>query len=145
MAISKFPIVENCCLCATASAEYTVVLISPNSNQLSVNIHFHSSYFSIQKISSLQSYTEKYFGISEWQRLVDNNDFNEQILKDVQDACRKGGIERFETPQRVKIVLEAWTPETGLVTDALKLKRKAIDQKYNSIIDALYADKSNPE
>ncbi|CAF1359072.1 unnamed protein product [Adineta ricciae] len=126
MAISKFPIVENCCLCATASAEYTVVLISPNSNQL-------------------KSYTEKYFGIREWQRLVDNNDFNEQILKDVQDACRKGGIERFETPQRVKIVLEAWTPETGLVTDALKLKRKAIDQKYNSIIDALYVDKSNPE
>ena len=30
MAISKFPVVENCCLCASASAEYTIVLINLN-------------------------------------------------------------------------------------------------------------------
>ena len=62
-------------------------------------------------------------------------------MKDVQEACRKGGIERFETPQRVKVVTEAWTPETGLVTDALKLKRKAIEQKYRDQIEDLYLDK----
>lgn len=62
-------------------------------------------------------------------------------MKDVQEACRKGGIERFETPQRVKVVTEAWTPETGLVTDALKLKRKAIEQKYRDQIEDLYIDK----
>jgi hypothetical protein len=38
MAISKFPIVENCCLCASASADYTVVLICPNPKQLAVRI-----------------------------------------------------------------------------------------------------------
>ncbi len=122
MAISKFPIVENCCLCASASAEYTVILICPNPKQI-------------------QGYSEKHFGEKEWQKLVDDQEFNEHILKDIQDVCHKGGIERFETPQRIKIITEPWTPETGLVTDALKLKRKAIEQKYKDDIEDLYVDK----
>ncbi|CAF3504649.1 unnamed protein product [Rotaria sp. Silwood1] len=122
MAISKVPIIENSCLCASHSAEYTVALICPNTKQMS-------------------NYTERHFDEKEWQKLVDNEDFVEQILKEVQDACKKAGIERFETPQRIKIVLEAWTPETGLVTDALKLKRKAIEQKYKDDIEDLYQDK----
>ena len=39
------------------------------------------------------------------------------------------------------MVTEAWLPETGLVTDALKLKRKAIEQKYRDQIEDLYLDK----
>jgi hypothetical protein len=66
-------------------------------------------------------------------------------LKEVENACKKGGIERFETPQRVKVVTEAWTPETGLVTDALKLKRKAIEQKYKDEIEDLYEAKQKPK
>ncbi|CAF1080787.1 unnamed protein product [Rotaria sordida] len=126
MAVSKFLIVENCCLCASSSAEYTVLLISPNPKQMTI-------------------YSEKKFNEKEWQKLIDNEEFNEQILKDVQEACKKGGIEKFETPQRVKIVTEIWTPETGLVTDALKLKRKAIEQKYHDVIEDLYIDKPKKE
>lgn len=46
-------------------------------------------------------------------------------------------------PQRVRIVKETWTPETGLVTDALKLKRKAIEQKYRRILAELYSDEQS--
>ena len=48
--------------------------------------------------------------------------------------------------KRVKVVGDPWTPETGLVTDALKLKRKAIEQKFKDIIEDLYHDqpKKNP-
>jgi len=88
-----------------------------------------------------QSYSEKHFGETQWQKLVDDEEFKEQVLKDIQTACAKNGIEKFETPQRVKIVTESWTPETGLVTDALKLKRKAIEQKYKDDIEDLYIDK----
>ncbi len=38
MAISKVPIFENCCLCASASAEYTVLLVSPNTKNMSVSL-----------------------------------------------------------------------------------------------------------
>ncbi len=96
-------------------------------------------------IGLFQSYTEKHFGEKDWQKLVDNEEFNEQILKEVQDACKKGGIERFETPQRVKVATEPWLPESGLVTDALKLKRKAIEQKYKDDIEDLYQEKKTKQ
>ncbi|CAF3068503.1 unnamed protein product [Rotaria socialis] len=121
MAISKIPTIENCCVCASASSEFTVALICPN-------------------IKQMADYTERHYDEKEWQKLVDNDDLNEDILKQIQDGCKKGGIERFETPQRIKIVKEAWTPETGLVTDALKLKRKAIEQKYKFDIELLYEE-----
>ncbi len=89
----------------------------------------------------MKIYAEKHFGDNEWQQFVDDEEFLEQIIKDIQEICKKNGIERFETPQRVKIVTENWTPETGLVTDALKLKRKAIEQKYKDNIEGLYHDK----
>lgn len=93
----------------------------------------------------LKIYSERNFGEKDWQKLIDDDEFNEKVLQDVQDACKKGGIERFETPQRVKLVTEAWIPETGLVTDALKLKRKAIEQKYKDVIDNLYMNKPKKE
>ena len=72
--------------------------------------------------------TEKFFATRDWPNLLDDEKFTEQVLKDVQKACRKGGIERFETAQRLKIVSEAWTAaDSGFVTDARKLKRKAIE------------------
>jgi len=89
----------------------------------------------------MANYTERHFGEKDWQKLVDDDEFNDLVLKEVQDACKKGGIERFETPQRIKVVTEPWTPESGLVTDALKLKRKAIEHKYKDDIEDLYLDK----
>ena len=38
MAIGKIPIADNCCLCASASAEYTVVLLCPNPKQMAVRL-----------------------------------------------------------------------------------------------------------
>jgi long-subunit acyl-CoA synthetase (AMP-forming) len=37
-AISKSPIVENCCLCASSSAEHTVALISPKPKEMEVSL-----------------------------------------------------------------------------------------------------------
>jgi long-chain acyl-CoA synthetase len=37
MAISKVPFIENCCLCASASAEHTVLLICPNPKNMPVS------------------------------------------------------------------------------------------------------------
>lgn len=84
---------------------------------------------------------ERNFHEKDWKNLIDNEDFKEAILKEVQDACKKGGTENIETPRNIKIVADTWTPESGLVTDALKLKRRAIEQKYKDDINELYNDK----
>lgn len=40
---------------------------------------------------------------------------------------------------QVKLCVEEWLPESGLVTAALKIRRKQIQQFYQADIDALYA------
>jgi len=38
---------------------------------------------------------------------------------------------RFEIPTKVKVDDEMWTPESGLVTAALKLQRNPLREHYN--------------
>lgn len=52
-----------------------------------------------------------------------------------------GKLERFEVPQKISLSSEVWTPETGLVTDAFKLKRKELKQHYINDIERLYGTK----
>uniref|UniRef100_A0A8C1K768 long-chain-fatty-acid--CoA ligase n=1 Tax=Cyprinus carpio TaxID=7962 RepID=A0A8C1K768_CYPCA len=52
-----------------------------------------------------------------------------------------GKLERFEVPQKIRLSSEAWTPETGLVTDAFKLKRKELKNHYIKDIERLYGAK----
>jgi long-chain acyl-CoA synthetase len=57
----------------------------------------------------------------------------------VSDFCLSHGLDRFEIPTKMKLVKEAWLPDTGLVTDSLKIKRKEVDKFYAKEIEALYA------
>jgi hypothetical protein len=40
----------------------------------------------------------------------------------------------------VHLVLEPWTVQAGLLTPTLKIKRQAIEARYGSEIEALYAN-----
>ena len=51
-AISKSSIVENCCLCASSSAEHTVALICPKPKEMEVSLLKLVSKFPNQKQSS---------------------------------------------------------------------------------------------
>jgi long-chain acyl-CoA synthetase len=70
--------------------------------------------------------------------LGENKEIMQQLTKEMVDHCLKQGLDRFEAPTRVKFVKEIWLPDTGLVTDSLKLKRKEIEKFYKKEIDALY-------
>lgn len=50
-------------------------------------------------------------------------------------------LERFEIPVKVRLSPEPWTPETGLVTDAFKLKRKELKNHYLNDIERMYGGK----
>ena len=50
-----------------------------------------------------------------------------------------GKLEKFEIPLRIKMVNEIWTPDTGLVTEAFKLRRKNIETLYMNEIIRMYA------
>ena len=56
----------------------------------------------------------------------------------IQKACFEKGIERIEMPNKVCIDFIQWTPDTGLVTDALKLKRRNIQERFTDEIKEMY-------
>lgn len=50
-------------------------------------------------------------------------------------------LQGFEIPVMVHLSPEPWTPETGLVTDAFKLKRKELKNHYLNDIERMYGHK----
>lgn len=72
------------------------------------------------------------------QMLDESPEVLSRLQIELTEHCRKQGIERFETPAKLIFVKEIWTPDTGLVTDSLKLKRKQLEQFYSAEISAAY-------
>lgn len=58
-------------------------------------------------------------------------------MKNLQEA-KKARLEKFETPAKVKLLSDPWTPETGLVTGALKIKRDIIRKTFQEELSKLY-------
>ena len=48
------------------------------------------------------------------------------------------GLEKFEIPKKITLVTDEWTPESGLVTAAMKLKRKELEKYYSIEIQTMY-------
>lgn len=47
-------------------------------------------------------------------------------------------LDKFETPAKIKLLPEPWTPESGLVTAALKIKREQLKAKFKDELQKLY-------
>lgn len=69
-----------------------------------------------------------------------NEKFMSKIVKQFIDHCLSQSVDRFEAPTKLKFVKESWVPDSGLVTDSLKIKRKDIDKFYQKEINQLYKD-----
>lgn len=71
-----------------------------------------------------------------------------QVVKSVTESViqygQKAKLQKFEIPRQVHLIPEPWTPESGLVTAAFKLKRKPIQQKFAQEIEDMYNLLENP-
>ena len=59
------------------------------------------------------------------------------VLKRIKSAAK--GFPQYALPRNVYITLEPWTIDNGLITPTLKLKRKALNEKFAPQIQTLYA------
>ena len=59
------------------------------------------------------------------------------VLKRIKTAVKD--FPQYALPRNVHMTLEPWTIENGLITPTLKLKRKALNEKFAPQIQALYA------
>ena len=59
------------------------------------------------------------------------------VLKRIKTAVKD--FPQYALPRNVYLTLEPWTIENGLITPTLKLKRKALNEKFAPQIQTLYA------
>jgi len=63
------------------------------------------------------------------------------VKKSLLAASKESGLSKQEIPSAIYIETLQWLPETGLITDAFKIKRKALNEHYASIVAKLYNKK----
>ncbi|XP_015174146.1 PREDICTED: long-chain-fatty-acid--CoA ligase 4 isoform X1 [Polistes dominula] len=115
------PVVENICVYGDPSKSYTVALIVPNHHTL-------------EEIAANLGITGKTF-----EELCNDPKVEKAVLQELVEQAKKCQLQKFEIPGAVKLCPEQWSPDMGLVTAAFKLKRKAVQERYQHEINRMYA------
>jgi len=72
--------------------------------------------------------------------LCANKDVAHMVLKACNDLARQNKFKHAETLKDVVLCPDEWTPDTGLVTAAMKIQRGAVVKRFRKEIDAAYQD-----
>ncbi|XP_042732311.1 long-chain-fatty-acid--CoA ligase 4 isoform X2 [Lagopus leucura] len=121
-ALKNCSLIDNICAYAKSDQSYVISFVVPNQKKLTA--------LAEQK------------GISgTWVEICNNPTMEAEILREIKEVANKMKLERFEIPIKVRLSPEPWTPETGLVTDAFKLKRKELKNHYLNDIERMYGGK----
>jgi len=122
--LKTHPGVENICVCGDSSQKFTVALVIPGQGYL-------------DKVA------EK---LGKMGKTREDLCMDDEVLAEYRMVLVKHGTEqrlvKFEIPQAVFLVSEPWTPESGLITAAMKLKRKSLEAAFASEISNMY-DRNN--
>lgn len=65
------------------------------------------------------------------------------VKKMFDERALQVNLNRTERPLKILLVEDEWTPDSGLVTAALKIRRKNIESRYTEEINKLYNIKKN--
>lgn len=116
-------VVDNMCIFADSTRDKTVAVLVPDLDVL-------------RQIASRHGIDSKQMTL---QDLCEDDEVNTVVLKELQLHGRRCGLSRWEIPAAVHLTDELWTPDTGLVTAALKLRRKQISQQYQTMVLDMYS------
>uniref|UniRef100_A0A8D0AUX3 long-chain-fatty-acid--CoA ligase n=1 Tax=Sander lucioperca TaxID=283035 RepID=A0A8D0AUX3_SANLU len=120
--LKNCPLVDNICAYANSDQSYVISFVVPN--------HKH-----------LTALAEQLHVRGTWEEMCNNSQVEKEALRIITDAALSAKMERFEIPKKIRLSAEPWTPETGLVTDAFKLKRKELKTHYQEDIERMYGGK----
>ncbi|RWS00501.1 long chain fatty acid CoA ligase-like protein, partial [Dinothrombium tinctorium] len=119
--------VDNICVCGDSNHNYLIALIVPNRVKL-------------QTLSKLSDSNESKL---EFNELVNDSKVIDAVLSSIKITAIEAGLMKYEIPQKVKLCEEEWTPENGLITAAMKVRRKQIQEFYANDIKAMYSTDIN--
>ncbi|XP_034969579.2 long-chain-fatty-acid--CoA ligase 4 isoform X1 [Zootoca vivipara] len=121
-ALKNCPLIDNICAYAKSDQSYVISFVVPNQKKLT-------------------ALAEQKGATGSWVDICNNPTMESEVLKEIKQMANKMKLERFEIPVKVRLSPEPWTPETGLVTDAFKLKRKELKNHYLNDIERMYGGK----
>lgn len=113
------PLVENACIHADSTKTFCTVLIAPAEKGLT----------DLAKTMNISG---------DFAELCGKKILQSTVLKSITEHARKNGLTKFEIPANVFLCKELWTPESGLVTAAFKIKRKEILNFYAEAVQSMY-------
>ncbi|CAN6479750.1 unnamed protein product [Victoria cruziana] len=70
--------------------------------------------------------------------LCDKKEAVEEVRKALAKEGKIARLDKFEIPAKIKLLPDPWTPESGLVTAALKLKRENLRSTFKEELQQLY-------
>jgi len=104
---------------ATSSMSYAIALICPNPGPL--------------KAKAAELGVE-----GELPALCKDEKVIAAVLEDCAKVCKAAKLQKFETPTKIILIDELWTPENDMLTAVQKLKRREIAAKHKAQIDETY-------
>jgi long-chain acyl-CoA synthetase len=113
--------VDNICVYGDSFYTYLVGLVVPNP----------------ESIRALAEKLSKPENIS-FSDLCLDKDIVNTVLTAIQKFGIKSNLQKIEIPSKIKLCCEEWVPESGLVTAALKIRRKKIQEFYLTDIYLMY-------
>lgn len=113
-------LVEQICVYANSFHNFTVGLVVPNQKNLC-------------KLAS-----EIGLNGLDFKQLCKNQKLANEVTKKLSEFGVISCLERFEIPAKISLCPDAWMPDSGLVTDAFKLKRKNLEEKFQTEIRTMY-------
>ncbi|XP_069468719.1 long-chain-fatty-acid--CoA ligase 4 isoform X2 [Ambystoma mexicanum] len=121
-ALKNCPLIDNICAYANSFQSYVISFVVPNQKRLTT----------LAQQNGIDG---------TWEDICNNSMMEMEVLKEIKEVANSMKLERFEIPIKVRLSPDPWTPETGLVTDAFKLKRKELKNHYLNDIERMYGGK----
>uniref|UniRef100_A0A8R1DT79 long-chain-fatty-acid--CoA ligase n=1 Tax=Caenorhabditis japonica TaxID=281687 RepID=A0A8R1DT79_CAEJA len=113
------PLIDNVCVYGDSNKSYLVALVVPNQKNFT------------------QLAEKAGADTSNFEKLCVDKKAVEALQKEL-SSYASAKLQRVEIPQKLFVCHEPWTPTSGLLTEALKLKRKNIEKAYRKELDELY-------
>ena len=114
-------LVESICVYANPSKDFAVAILVPN----------------LKALQGLVENIQVNLNMTD-DELCKNEKVLEKLSSTLNIYGLKNGLEKFEVPKKYALVLDEWTPDSGLVTAAFKIRRLFITKRYEKEIDHLY-------
>ena len=114
------PVVSNICVYGDSSRSYVVAVICPVREILD------------EIVAKLGKQDMNF------EEACEDMDVTGAALREVASHGRTSKLEKFEIPGAVCLTSEEWGPDSGLVTAAMKLKRRPLQERYQKDLDRMY-------